>query len=641
MIQTARILLTLSFIIFFLGHVSAKGKPEYAYATIPTDLLKNADVVVRDYKVQMNVTSSNDIDITEKLVITVLNSDGYDYCRLNEYYSNFRKIKDIYATLRDKDGYELRSISKRDFHDVSSFDGVSIFNDVREKVYDFNYAQYPFTVELEMDTHLNSLFLIPDWHVQFDHNCAVEHASLEVIYPNETPVHYKLMHLDKSMSVIDTDGGKKISIAVSDIKAGKKVILAPDESFRYPAVILAADSFEYGGTSGKTSSWKDFGKFVYDLNADRDSLPTAARKKVHELTDTCKTDIGKISVLYEYLKKTTRYIAVNIDISGFQCFDAASVYSNSYGDCKGLSNYMHAMLKEINIPSYGVLIYGSDKHRNSMVEDFPSSYFNHYILCVPFKNDTVWMDCVSKTDPAGYLSDFTNNRKALMLTPDGGYVVKTPDYTCKENVLCRRVDVHFDAQDNSEISYTCSNSGYFYNREYRSVKDEPNNEIKKHFGEVISLPTSVIKNFEITDGESAHIPVLTEHVLLSGSGKVSRSGKRMIIDPEVVPMKILTVNDASHRETPFELPHSFVISDTTNITVGTGYTKEYLPEDETIEKPFGTFSYKTVYNNNEIQVIRYYKQIEGIYSADMFNDYAAFTRAATSNQKQIVLLKNE
>ena len=641
MIRTTQTTLTLLFLLFFINKAAAKGTPQYPYTSIPTELLKNADVVVRNYDVQMKVTSSNTVDITEKLVITVLNRDGYEYCKLDEHYSNFRKIKDISATLRDKDGYVLREVGKKDFHDISSYDGVSIFNDVRRKVYDFNYAQYPFTVELEMETHINTLFLIPNWHAQFDHNCAVEHASLEVVYPNETPVHYKLIHLEQSMAIGDVDGGKKMSIVVSDIKAKKKVTLAPDESFLYPSVILAADSFEYGGTSGKTSSWKDFGKFVYDLNADRDLLPDAARKKIHELTDTCKSDMAKISSLYEYLQKTTRYIAVNIDISGMQCFDATSVYTNSYGDCKGLSNYMHAMLKEINIPSYGVLIYGSDKHKHSLVADFPSSYFNHYILCVPLKNDTVWMDCVSKTEPAGYLSDFTNNRTALMLTPEGGYVVRTPDYTCKENTMTRSIIVHIDDHDNSEIFYTCKNSGYFFDREYRSVRDETNNDIKKHFSEVVSLPTLTINKFEIAHGDSNCIPILEEHVQLSGSGKVTHSGKRMIIDPEIVPLQIFTVNDAAHRETPFELPHSFIISDTINITVGSGYAKEYLPEDESIEKPFGTFFYRTVYDNNVIKIIRYYKQVEGIYSADIYNDYAAFTRVATSNQKQIVLLKNE
>ena len=45
----------------------------------------------------------------------------------------------------------------------------------------------------------------------------------------------------------------------------------------------------------------------------------------------------KIRVLYRYLQQNHRYISVQVGIGGMQPISASAVYTNGYGDCKGLS----------------------------------------------------------------------------------------------------------------------------------------------------------------------------------------------------------------------------------------------------------------------------------------------------------------
>ena len=94
------------------------------------------------------------------------------------------------------------------------------------------------------------------------------------------------------------------------------------------------------------NTWEGFGKFISELLKGRDVLPDDIKVKVHQLTDQLKDDKQKVYVLYDFLQKNTRYISIQLGIGGWQPFDAKYVAAKRYGDCKALSNYMVALLKE-------------------------------------------------------------------------------------------------------------------------------------------------------------------------------------------------------------------------------------------------------------------------------------------------------
>ena len=99
--------------------------------------------------------------------------------------------------------------------------------------------------------------------------------------------------------------------------------------------------------------------------------------------------------------------------------------------CKALSNFTRSILKAYDIESYYTVIYGGD--RRKLDEELVSMQGNHVILSVPNNEKYIFLECTSQTNPFGYLSDFTSNRNALIIKPNGSEVVKTSEYKTENN----------------------------------------------------------------------------------------------------------------------------------------------------------------------------------------------------------------
>ena len=52
------------------------------------------------------------------------------------------------------------------------------------------------------------------------------------------------------------------------------------------------------------------------------------------------------------MQSRTRYASIQLGIGGYKPAPAMEVSEKGYGDCKGLTNYMSALLKEAGITSY-------------------------------------------------------------------------------------------------------------------------------------------------------------------------------------------------------------------------------------------------------------------------------------------------
>ena len=320
------------------------------------------------------------------------------------------------------DGKKIRDIHKDEVEDYAAFDGFSIYNDLRLKHVDFTYGNYPYTIEYEYEVTHNGLQSYSTWAPQ-RYKTSVEKSIFELTLPADMEFRYKAFNITQ-LPQINNEGGKKRNAwqLLNKIVVSRESN-APDTYQPLPVLRTLPNNFEVDGYKGNMESWQAFGRFMYELNNNRDNLSPAMVQKVKSLTANATTNEEKIAALYHYLQENMRYVSVQLGIGGWQTFDAEYVEKNKYGDCKALTNFMKGMLKTAGIKAYASLITAGDQNME-IKEDFPAPYFNHVILNVPEEN--IWLECTSTNNPVNYLGTSTADRPTLLITEKGGVLTRTP-----------------------------------------------------------------------------------------------------------------------------------------------------------------------------------------------------------------------
>lgn len=578
----------------------------YAVNLIPDSLRENASHVKRYEELSIKVISPSKIKYFQKYVYTILHPKAAAYGRLTQFYDRFTSIESISGDLYDAAGTKLKSVKKKDIADVSWGDGVSFVTDVRYKEHDFKHLEFPYTVSYEIELITDGVLGLPDWIPQRSSEVSVMESVLKLAYPVSNPVRYKMQLMPMPDSSLTHGDEVNLTWFVKNIPAQKEEPFQPPWFELLPRIQLAPSYISVAGYSGSISTWKDYGLFIYQLIKGRDMLPVAIAEKVHTISDALPSRQEKVEALYRFLQENTRYISIQLGIGGWQPYDANFVATNKYGDCKALSNYMIALLKEAGIKSYYVEI-ESGKNVEPLQEDFPCSQANHVVVCVPNDKDSIWLECTNPYTPAGYNGSFTGNRKAVLIQEDGAHIVNTPYYYSKDNLVRRKVvaTVEMDGTLNANISTTLT--GLEQETLFGVINYYTEQEKLDHLNKSLPIP-----NYRIVHHEHkkmpARIPVVEQKLSLVAENFAVINGKRLFITPNQFNQMGARLVIDKPRRYPVSTSSAFLHYDTISINIPEGYMVESMPRDVNITTKFGHYSICYTVTNNTILTHREYER---------------------------------
>ncbi|HVU96629.1 MAG TPA: DUF3857 domain-containing protein [Puia sp.] len=612
----------------------------YAAALIPDSLRKGARAVIRESETILEIKSTGKAVEKEHNVYTILSAGGDNLGGYESSYGKFNSISEISGFLYDSLGKQVRKAKRKDMQDKSYVDDMSLASDSRYLEYNFYCRTYPYTVDYQEEDEWTGILHFNEWLPLLNSGISTQHSKYVIIAPKDYTVRYRLMNGAPPPVITETGDKKMYTWESANLRARFTETSGPRWREMVPYVLIAPSDFEAQGYKGNMSTWQDYGKFIAKLREGRDVLPENLRQRVHSMVDTISDVRRKVYALYHYLQQNTHYMNLSLGIGGWQPFPAEYVATKKYGDCKALSNFMVALLKEAGIPArYVEIRAGADQP--PMIEEFPSFQSNHIITCVPMGKDSIWLECTDQTVPAGYMGTFTDNRKAILIDEDGAHIVRTPAYTADDNLQSRTIHAKVDGEGNLDADVNTFYRCIRQDVPQAMIEDMSADRREKYLNSLFSLPTYKVDKSQYQE-EKGPKPVVREELHVVASNYAAVSGKRLFILPNVFDRSGKRLPADSTRKYDYISNRSYTDVDSVEIAVPTGYQPEAMPKDVAVDGKFGRYSSSVKFVNDKLIYYRYLQESANRYPPA---DYAALVRfyeqLYQADHQKVVLVKKE
>jgi hypothetical protein len=622
---------------YILGCVTHtwSAEPQYPVSSIPEQLKTNAHTVYRYYKSEMEIVNENSVKVKITEVRTILNKNGEDNVFFRELYNPMNKITSVKGAVYNDAGKKIRSLSGEDATDVSNM-GSSMFDENRVKSIDPKYLTYPMTVMYEYDLTLKQSLFLPGFFVNGS-NTSYEQVEISVTTPGDFKLKYKEYQFPVKCNI--TSKGDK-SVYLWKFNALPARISEPFSQHykpNTPTLLLTSENFSVDDSSGSTSSWKAFGDWSYQLNKGKDNLPEGTRNAIRELTTGLKTDIEKVKAVYEFMQKKTRYVSVQIGIGGWQPFAAEIVDKNSYGDCKALSNYTQALLTAAGIKSHYVLVQAGSGAKE-IDTGFVSSQFNHAIICVPLKNDTIWLETTSQLSPFGHTGKFTDDRLVLLIDSGNSRLVRTRVYPATENSINRTANVIITEDKSAKAVVGTMYTGLAYDMMTDIIYSD-NNEKKRKITNRIDIPGFVLNDFSLTENR-CRVPEVKEYLNLDINNCIqSMNGSVELLSLNLMNKMTSIPDKIRNRKNELCIRRAYMENDSITYTLPANYVVVEIPESHRFETPYGKYEATVKCAANTVTYIRRFQLFKGLFPSDEYAAYREFMEKVAVSDELLLPVK--
>jgi transglutaminase-like putative cysteine protease len=611
----------------------------YPVSSIPQNLKPYANAIVRNLDETIEIKDAENVIYHIKEAITILNKNGDDFARIVIGYDKGRQIKWVKGAVYNEFGLPAGKFSEREFNDVSAISNFSLYEDDRVKHYKPSVNSYPYTVEFEYEIKQRQSLVLPRWLPASSSEIAVENSSFKVICKPDLNLRIKENNFPGKLQTEIVKEQKIYTWQISNIKALRDESYTPDPNTFLTSVEVVPEKFYFGGKPGSFSNWDEFSKWMTStLLKGRDQIPEQTAAYIRNLVKDIPDPKLKAKKIYEYMQQKTRYISVQIGVGGYQPTLASEVDQLGYGDCKGLVNYTRGLLKVAGIDSYYCIVYGDHNRKRSIDPTFASLQGNHIILCLPFKNDTTWLECTSKQIPFGFLGDFTSARNVLACNDLGGKLMKSPEYKTAANLQARNCAFSIDKNGMLNGNIETRYEGEQYdNRE--DLTGEPYPEQIKSLQKIYAIDNLNIKSFKLKQEKTEH-PVTYENISLDAPNYCTLNDDRFVVPINRVNFIERPLKEVRNRMLPVCISHGYIDKDEIVYQLPEDYKIEERPRNVKTSTSFGNFNAKIEVKDGKVFYSRTIELNAGTYPKETYQELTDFYQTVyESDNASFTLIK--
>jgi Domain of Unknown Function with PDB structure (DUF3857)/Transglutaminase-like superfamily len=619
-----------------LAHAPLGKYPEEANGVV---LLDDETLTVKD---------NGEMFITSRRALKILRPSGKELGIFHAYYDKDTKLESMRAWSITATGQEYE-LKDKDGIETSPYDG-EIYQDIRYKLMKLPGADTGAYVAVEYTQRCRPYAFSHRWDFQRD--IPVKTARFTLNIPSSWEYQYSFGNWSEQKP--QSLGANSWRWEVNDVDGiFEEPDMPPAESLAGRMVVsLYSASLTQ---ASRIATWSDVAAWGNSLNASRRVATPKMQEKIAQLTAGKADTLSKIHALASYAQHNIRYVAINIGIGGYQAHMAGDTFANSYGDCKDKATLLVTMLHEIGVDAYLSLV---DADRGVVNPSVPTPWtFNHAIVAIKLPKDVdpitlyasvddpklgklLFFDPTSEMTPFGLLPAGEQNSYALVITGNGGALLKMPMVAPPINRLLRVAHLQITPEGALFGEVEEIRSGHEASALRRELLSANRDNRAKYLERFLAqfLDRSRLTYASITGLDKYDDPLILRYKF-EAYDYAKLAGDLMLVRPRVIGVKSSPIAENKKRKYPVEYATTSLQSDVIDIKLPAGYTVDELPTSADVQTPFAEYKSKVESKDNVLYYNRSYTVKDLLVPIDKMGELRTFMRGVAQDERNTAVLK--
>ena len=404
-------------------------------------------------------------------------------------------------------------------------------------------------------------------------------------------------------------------------------------------------------------NWNELGTWYQGLVRGRTDSSAQIKQTVAELTQSATTPLAKMRALAAFVQNNIRYVAIELGIGGLQPHPAAEVLAHRYGDCKDKATLLSAMLKEIGIESNYFII---NTVRGSITEATPANLgFNHAILAIRLPagledptllavsthaklGRILFFDPTETLTPLGALSGGLQSNYGLLVTADGGELIRTPQLPVAVNSIERTAKMTLDENGTlrGDIREVWSGDMAAMQRAETRAATLDTDVIKP----VERVASNSFSNFQILKAAMTNARVNDRpfewRYTVEAPNYAKVAGELLLVRPRVIGTKTTGLLETKEpRHYPIEFEGAEHDADVFEIALPAGYEVDELPPPVNVDYGFASYRSKTEAVGHSVRYTRTFELKELSVPVAKAQELKKFYRLISDDERNSAVIK--
>ncbi len=606
----------------------------------------SAAVVVSEWT-DFTVDATGKYVLTERRALRVLNRRSAEaYLNAVGSENNDSKVTSIQTWAISPSGHITQS-GKKDLITAADFADFEVFSDDRVKMIKIPGAEDGSLVGYEIVTQGH--VPINGWRFAMEDEIPVRVNELHVSVPSGS-LRWFVNHPDRVVVVSQSSNG-------AAFRSENRPAI-PEESDAPPFSSLAAEVFINYDPKGPAAlqSWEEAGHSYHTLFDNGEKPETEIASQVAALSSGESDELSKISSLYSYVSRQIRYVAIEIGGGGYQPHLPADVYKNKYGDCKDKASLLISMLNKIGLRGYPALV-----GTRGDVEADPAaptlSTFDHMIVALPVpanlrsavekfpaydsRNQILWMDPTSETDPLGQLPEMDQGVFALIAYPERGDLQRIPLAPAELNGSEYAVKVHLQRDGTGSADVEAKYFGASNSRRHSFYRGRSQSETLKSFEERVAhyVNQASFRRASIsgTDDNSQQIK---EKFSFGGNFATASTGDGWFFQPLILSGIAVPEVPPRPRQLPLDVGVPFHVKCEYRLELPSGMRIERIPDKTAVKSEFGEVTIEYSMSGNALLATQTVSFAQSRILPDKYPDFRDFVNTYIRASRQRIRVIN-